>query len=61
MSRRQNVAEISAIHRSTLQSVLLANLYFNYDGPTWGSTVGLLLLQRFRVSLLLSTRLVSSQ
>ena len=30
MSRRQNVAEISAIHRSTLQSVVLATLYFNY-------------------------------
>ena len=37
-SRKQIVAEISAIHRSTLQSVLLANLYFNYAqylvGPT---------------------------
>ena len=30
MSRRQNVTEISAIHRSILQSVLLANSLFNY-------------------------------
>ena len=29
-SRRQNVAEMSAIHCSTLQSVLFANLYFNH-------------------------------
>ena len=38
MSRRQNVAEISAIHRWTLQSVLLANLYFNYDQSLVGPT-----------------------
>ena len=37
-SRRQNVAEISVIHRSTLQSVLLANLYFNYDQSLVGPT-----------------------
>ena len=36
--KKPDVAEISGIHRSTLQSVLLANLYFNYDQSLVGPT-----------------------
>ena len=43
-------------------SVNLSGAWWSVFGLVhWGSTVGLLLLQRFRVGLLLSTRLVSPQ
>ena len=64
-SRRQTVAEISAIHRSTLQSVYwpIYILYFNYNQSLVGPTGVLLsdrLLQRFKAGLLLFLRCCDS-